>query len=396
MKKKNNKKLARNAIRARKAVKKRENEQNNSKQRKRIATRIACLIGCLLLVSALVVPCFAEDEHRYPQIIPPATEDIPMNKLYQNFSKSLKGYAKVEPIVRVYNEIWSFDKIVDFSVLNGGELSRQSVGFPIDKFISINNSQGSAGAKIITTTENYSNNYVYFLVNGIELTERLLSNCTITVEINVYSDSNDIDVFVEISNDRGFAVFEAEYGGYILDDGDGNTFASVILNNGWVNLGTNNSVSILSTDTFYIGYLSAVATPASNLIDYLFYGSQGFSPLSPYDMFEGYMDAYHKYYHDGYFNGWNDGFMYGYDYAGNTDDYERGYQDAIDDIDSGDFGRNFLGGIFTAPIDALNNFTLIDYELSDGEQVSITLGSIIGAALAVVFVIWFLKLFAGG
>lgn len=57
---KNNNKLARNAIRARKAQKKRANEQDKPKQGKRWLSRLLALIGCLLLVSALALPCFAD------------------------------------------------------------------------------------------------------------------------------------------------------------------------------------------------------------------------------------------------------------------------------------------------------------------------------------------------
>lgn len=54
-------KLARNAIRARKAKNKRANEQDKPKKGKRWLTRLGTFIGCLLLVSALVVPCFADE-----------------------------------------------------------------------------------------------------------------------------------------------------------------------------------------------------------------------------------------------------------------------------------------------------------------------------------------------
>ena len=125
---------------------------------------------------------------------------------------------------------------------------------------------------------------------------------------------------------------------------------------------------------------------------------------SPYEFALGYNHSYTlgyetglRYgYDSGYETGYNDGFANGtanseYDVA-----YQKGFQDALNEVDSGDFGRNFLGVVFNAPIDALNNFILIDWTLSNGEQVTITLGSILGAALAVVLVVWFLKLFAGG
>lgn len=396
MKKKNNKKLARNAIRARKAVKKRENEQNKTKQAKRLPIRIASVIGCLLLVSALVVPCLADEENGYPQIIPPATEDIPMSKLYQNFYPSLYGISKVSPIVNVFSEIYGFPNMLDYSALNGGELYRQQVGFPIEKFVSSSDPQASADAKIITTTENYSDNYVYFLVNGIEISQRILENCVINVEFNVYSSSNDIDVFVHIIDGRGFVVFEAEYAGYIFDDGDGNMYASVILSNGWVKLAEDTFISILSTDSLYVGYLSSDETLASKLIDYLFYSYLGSSTISPYDMFEGYMEAYNKYYHDGYYYGWSDGFIYGYDYADNTDDYDRGYQDALDDIDSGEFGKNLIGATLNAPLEALADFNIVSWTTANGRTINISIMTVLSGIIGLCLFVWFLKMFAGG
>lgn len=56
-----NEKLTHNAVRARKAQKKRVNKQDTPKKNKGWFSRLLAFIGCLLLVSALAVPCFADD-----------------------------------------------------------------------------------------------------------------------------------------------------------------------------------------------------------------------------------------------------------------------------------------------------------------------------------------------
>lgn len=91
-----------------------------------------------------------------------------------------------------------------------------------------------------------------------------------------------------------------------------------------------------------------------------------------------------------------DAYAYGWHQTYTTDQYQQGYDDAVADIDSGDFGKNFLGGILRAPFQALNEFTLIQWTTEAGATISVSLGNIISAGIGIALFIWFLKLFAGG
>lgn len=55
-----------------------------------------------------------------------------------------------------------------------------------------------------------------------------------------------------------------------------------------------------------------------------------------------------------------------------TDAYNDGYEQARNEITSGEFGKNMIGTIIRAPFDALRNFTLIEWDLSNGGTVTIT------------------------
>lgn len=76
----------------------------------------------------------------------------------------------------------------------------------------------------------------------------------------------------------------------------------------------------------------------------------------------------------------------------NSDNYKKGYNDAARSMSDGTFGENFLGNLFSAPVRALNSFTLI----TTPGGVEITLGGILAACIALTVFIAFLKLYAGG
>lgn len=76
--------------------------------------------------------------------------------------------------------------------------------------------------------------------------------------------------------------------------------------------------------------------------------------------------------------------------------YQSGYNEGLSDgrasTDSANLGENLLGDTLSAPMDALNSFTL--YESSSGFKV--TLGLVVGGAISLTLFIAFLKIFAGG
>lgn len=93
----------------------------------------------------------------------------------------------------------------------------------------------------------------------------------------------------------------------------------------------------------------------------------------------------------GYDEGYNVGYTEG---AGATESeaYDAGYNYAMQSISSGQFGQNLLGETLSAPIKALNQFTLV----TTPSGFNITLGLVVGCAIALTLFIAFLKLFAGG
>lgn len=104
-------------------------------------------------------------------------------------------------------------------------------------------------------------------------------------------------------------------------------------------------------------------------------------------------DLYQQGYDDGYGFGYRVGYGEGQQSSNN---YKQGYDDAVADIDSGQFGKNLIGSIFRAPFDAMRNFTLIEWTTESGTAITISLGTIISAGIGVALFIWFLKMFAGG
>lgn len=95
-----------------------------------------------------------------------------------------------------------------------------------------------------------------------------------------------------------------------------------------------------------------------------------------------------------FYNGFADGNAH-YESAVNIA-YQEGYQDAVSEIDSGSFGKNILGSVFSAPFDMLNDFKLIEWKLDNGSLISVSLGTVVSAGIGVSLFIWLLKVFRGG
>ena len=68
----------------------------------------------------------------------------------------------------------------------------------------------------------------------------------------------------------------------------------------------------------------------------------------------------------------------------------------IESTDSANLGQNLIGDTLSAPMDGLNDFVLYDSDGPDGDAKPITLGLIVGGAIALTLFMAFLKLFAGG
>lgn len=96
---------------------------------------------------------------------------------------------------------------------------------------------------------------------------------------------------------------------------------------------------------------------------------------------------------------WREGFDAGYDaglasgkQTGYNEGYDDGLADGLNSSESASLGSNLLGQTLAAPMNALNQFVLIT--LPNGAN--ITLGMILGSMIALIVLLAFLKLFAGG
>lgn len=356
----------------------------NAKKTKtrKIIARVSAVVFSLILISLMILPTFAAVN--YPQVIPPAPPDLNISDLEYQTYLYLTEITKVEPIVNAYANVYGYETLVDYQCLNGGSLVKSIVGLPVSH---------NADGRLTFTSVNYENFYLYITAGGLE-TDPVLLYADIDAEFIVSDQYLDaIDVFVHFFNSgTGELYCELQYEGQIYNDGDGNYFASLRIINGFVDLGPYN-VSVLDRDV-YIGY---IGTPGvvSSIIDKLLYNYNSL-PLNPYDIFTGYLEGANQYNTDAWLDGWNAGFMNGYDYIDGEDLYQQGREDAIKEIKDGDFGRNFLGAVFSAPLAALNSFTLVSWQLEGGRVITVTLGMVISAALGITLFIWFLKLFAGG
>lgn len=165
----------------------------------------------------------------------------------------------------------------------------------------------------------------------------------------------------------------------------GSDIEGLAMLNSLLNYGTVNYTSLYNPYQFYQGYKAGLS------------GELGYQ--EGYD--EGYLaggnDGYLEGKYDGYTEGKQDGYDSGYTTGYNDalisvgdEAYNAGYNAAVKEIDSGEFGRNLLGGTFSAPFDALNSLKLIQFG-----DVSITLGSIIAAAICIPLLLMFLKMFGG-
>lgn len=360
----------------------------NAKKTKtrKIIARVSAVVFSLILISLMILPTFAAVN--YPQVIPPAPPEVNVSDVQYDTYLYLTGITSVQPVVNAFANVYGYELIIDYLALNGGSIIKSNVGVPIGSY---------ADGKIIFTSVNYENYYVYMKAGTFE-TDPIILLADIDVEFLVYNEtsnvsSNAIDCFVTFHSDGTGDVFaELEYEGYIYDDGDGNKFASFRLIRGFINLGSFN-VSVLDYDV-YIGYLG-IPGISSSILDKLFYGYNSV-PLNPYDVFTGMLEGAEKYNTDAWVDGWNAGFTEGYDYIDGEDLYQQGRNDAIKEIKDGDFGRNFLGAVFSAPLKALQDFNLVSWKTQNGNTISVSLGQVISAGLGITIFIWFLKLFSGG
>lgn len=130
-----------------------------------------------------------------------------------------------------------------------------------------------------------------------------------------------------------------------------------------------------------------------------YYAGKHTAPTYEQGYTDGYTTGYNNGRNEGYILGHNDGYDAGYE-AGEQASYDTGYTEGfnqgINTNESANLGKNLIGDTLSAPLEALNQFTIVSWITQDGTAINITLGSLISACIGVLLVIWFLKMFAGG
>lgn len=383
---------------------------------KKIWARIGAILACVLLVGALAVPCFA-DETAVEVIVPAPPPDgytPPYGSAIDSFTSTLDPRANND----------AYSSLLDYYY-----------GFGDSRFFDVKT--------FVSGTMDFLNDGNYSIV--IPNTYNIYPDTSVTVQ---YFGKMNLDCY-SLSIHKTDSLLPGQHmrysGGYFeyvlyFDEDSCMLGLSYYLSDyripeiSFRYEGTYGDTLNLTLNSFSIDgdkyplsdiyqldvafavsayddsmLLPEVAATYYSVATYLF-SQKVYSPYEFYQGFKasynlGYADAERYAYQYGYEEGHTDGYTEGFE-AGvsqgetNNKNYEDGYSDgrtdALGEVSSGDFGRNFLGGIFTAPIDALREFTIVEWTTENGVEVTITLMTFFSAVIGVMIFVWFLKMFAGG
>ena len=401
---KNNNKLARNAIRARKAQKKRANEQDKPKKGKRWFSRLFALIGCLLLVSALALPCFADEPAET------ATVTVPLSLALELFDDMLDDRSNNDAYsyLNNYYDGLGYESFFNKATLVSGVTDIRnnadySVTVPLGVSTS-NNNQNSVSVSSQIPLEVFSfaifttlgSNPAYIDINGLGY-----------INVSFYYENNNsmVELWFYAQNEQ-LPLLTFRYNGVSTVNGIEYKLSNVSANG--ASYTPSQLAKVETSYTLQNGatpYLLPFVTALLYNRDIADYNDVVYSPRdfyyginSAYNLGYadgqryGLQDAYDRGYEDGYEFGYNTGYNDGLDQTvTESAAYQAGYDKAVSEIDSGEFGANFLGALFSTPIKALREFVIVD--LPDGN--SITLMGVFSAALALILLIAFMRKFAG-
>lgn len=366
-------------------------------KKKKALARIGAILACILLVGALVVPTFADEVTPQPQTratVPLGTaqdifEDLlatANNQAYRNLYAYYLGYGDTR--------FFTMDYLVSGTVING------STALPFTLTV------GEDTTSIFVQIPIDAVSYEFYLNSDATPTyNNVVSGGSINVTINANTTDGYMVTVSYVPQGQQTATFSFIYRGttadyltpYIIQAEGNNITATMSM--------ANIAFTIARASSEWSPMLTTVcallfddSTP-NQLDNVLFSPKQFYYGLNEsYNL--GYEDGY-RYgfstgYDEGFDEGYNEGYNEGYAEGQDTDAYQSGYDAAVRDIDSGEFGRNFIGNVLKAPFDALNTFTLVQWTTAEGTTITISLAAIISAAIGVSLFIWFLKLFAGG
>lgn len=364
-------KLAKNAIRARKAKNKRAGDQDKPKKGRRWLTRLGVLMGCLLLVSALVVPCFADEES---SIAPAYTPSY--GSAIDDFTDLLpsRQYDTAYGHLLTYYNGFGDSRFFDITMLVLGEMQSPSSH---TSSISVTNSSTDGTIMLNVLVDRfqfalYTSPERYSMVSGsgsFRFTQRLNDSGSSTAFIMFYDGSiptPSIQFNYTVAYDSAGQTYTLDgiyVGGELID------LDSLY----WIDFGfvVNND-----ENPYYLPIIVSLLNSGQSVT----YEDCVFSPRMFYN---GYSLSYNL--------GYYDAERYAYS-AG----YDDGYYDGINMNDSANLGKNLLGETFTAPLKALEEFNLVSWRTANGTLVEISIMSILSAIVAVGLFFLFIKMFAGG
>lgn len=397
-------KLAKNAIRARKAKNKRANEQDKPKKGKRWLIRLGALIGCLLLVSALVVPCFADETSA------PADVTVSYGFALEQFADMLDDRANnyTYGLLQSYYNGFGDSRFFQCGTLVSGVTDiRNNANYSVSVPLGISTSNDNQSTAILTSRielDFFAFSIFTALVDSPTYSD-FFADGYISVSLYYQNNSSMVDLAF-YSNNEQIPRLTARYNGNSTPDGLNYQLTNFVANGITYTPGQLAKVEssfTLRNDTtpYLLSFVTALLynRDIANYSDVVYSPSNFYFGLdSAYDL--GYDDGerygYAAGYNDGHADGYSEGLQAGMGSGNFEVAFQQGYDKAISEIGSGDFGRNLLGGAFSAPIDALREFTLIEWTTDSGVEVSIDLLTVFSAFVGVSLFVWFLKLFAGG
>lgn len=353
---------------------------------KRLIARIGAILACLLLVGALVVPTFADEQT--PQ--PSAT--VHLGSAWEWFKGTLSSTADNDALALLYDRYLGMgsNDFFEKNILISGTVNSMSVdlGYTLDYSAtetSIIEGQVTVYMAAFKLVDSNNNVRAYEALDGGYFRYSLYYNVTdgqrLTISF-IPSDSNGAKlniVYRRYVNDGVTSLIRESihYGGIDYTNNFGELqIAATIVENRYEGAMLSSIVYPLLQCQSGVG-----AIPYTEVV------------YSPSAFYSGMDRAYNLGYEDGYRYGYNNGYNDGIE---SLEAYNEGYNDAVEEIESGDFGRNIIGSIFSAPFDALRSFTLVEWQLAGGMVVTITLATVVSAAVGIALFIWFLKTFAGG
>lgn len=362
---------------------------------KKLLARIGAILACTLLVGALTVPCFAANVSAYdsfPTMLDPRASNAAFFDLIS------------------YYESFNDDGFFDFKSVVTGEMDINNS--PKD-FSFIGTSWSSDNGTFFTYL-----NMNYFVVYGYATGDDYVAGAPTYI---AGQDEGRLEITLTKGNHYSIGTMSLNF--YYPQ-----SYTSVFSILYDLTFESNNITGVLKRIYFGNSFVTpeelydvCVAFTPLNWSDNIPLGFfvnsvfnsdvsiQMYSKLvySPYDYYQGYRSSYVIGEKDGYALGYEQGYSFGETngYAAgqkegftsgyeqgvaSSDGYQQGYNKAVSEIKSGEFGENLLGNMFSAPIKAVQGITLV--HLPDGN--TITLGNVFSALIALLLVLAFVKIYS--